>query len=164
MNATHNTVYIETSIPSFYHTLRTDPESIARMNWTRRWWQEYAAKSALVTSAAVIDELQQGTGGKNEERISLLDRASVLPITEEVIEIAQVYITKLVMPRDPQGDALHLALASYHKVDFLLTWNCRHLANANKFHHIRVVNFEIGLSCPVLATPLNFLSGGDNHE
>ena len=164
MNATHNTVYIETSIPSFYHTLRTDPESIARMHWTRRWWQEYAAKSALVTSAAVIDELQQGTGGKNEERISLLDRASVLPITEEVIEIAQVYITKLVMPRDPQGDALHLALASYHKVDFLLTWNCRHLANANKFHHIRVVNFEIGLSCPVLTTPLNFLSGGDDHE
>ena len=56
MDATHNTVYIETSIPSFYHTLRTDPESVARMHWTRQWWQEYAAESALVTSAAVIDE------------------------------------------------------------------------------------------------------------
>ena len=157
-------VYIETSIPSFYYTLRTDPESVARMHWTRQWWQEYADKNTLVTSAAVIEELQQGTGGKNDERMSLLGHATVLPISDEVIEIAQVYIDKQVMPRDPQGDALHLALASYHKADFLLTWNCRHLANANKFHHIRVVNFELGIGCPVLTTPLNFLSGGNNND
>ena len=164
MNATHNTVYIETSIPSFYYTLRTDPESVARMHWTRQWWEAYAAEATLVTSVAVIDELQEGTGGRNEERISLLDQAMVLPITDEVIDIAQVYVDKLVMPRDPKGDALHLALASYHKADFLLTWNCRHLANANKFHHIRVVNCELGLACPVLTTPLNFLSGGGADE
>ena len=164
MDATHNTVYIETSIPSFFHTLRTDPESVARMHWTRQWWEEYGDTCTLVTSAAVIEELQQGTGPKNDERISLLDQATLLPISNEVIEIAQVYIDKLVMPRDPQGDALHLAFASYHKADFLLTWNCRHLANANKFQHIRVINFEIGLSCPVLTTPLNFLSGGDDYE
>ena len=164
MDATHNTVYVETSIPSLCFTLRSDPESVARMHWTRQWWQEYADKSSLVTSAAVIEELQQRSGGKNEERISLLDQATVLPISNEVIEIAQVYIDKLVMPRDPRGDALHLAFASYHKADFLLTWNCRHLANANKFHHIRVVNFELGLACPVLTTPLNFLSGADNDE
>ena len=47
-------------------------------------------------------------------------------------------------------------LCSYHKADFLLTWNCKHLANARKFHHIRMVNFELGLATPVLATPLNF--------
>ena len=82
--------------------------------------------------------------------------AVVLPITEEVIRIAQVYIDRRVMPRDPEGDALHLALASYHKADFLLTWNCKHLANASKFHHIRMVNFELGLATPILATPLNF--------
>jgi len=68
------------------------------------------------------------------------------------------------MPRDPQRDALHLAFASYHKADFLLTWNCRHLANANKFHHIRMVNFELGLAGPVLTIPLNFLSGSDGDE
>ncbi len=49
------------------------------------------------------------------------------------------------MPNDPLGDALHLAIASYHKCDFLLTWNCRHLANANKFGHIRRVNVMLGL-------------------
>nr|VFJ91289.1 MAG: hypothetical protein BECKH772A_GA0070896_100307 [Candidatus Kentron sp. H]VFJ99188.1 MAG: hypothetical protein BECKH772C_GA0070978_1002925 [Candidatus Kentron sp. H]VFK00568.1 MAG: hypothetical protein BECKH772B_GA0070898_101953 [Candidatus Kentron sp. H] len=112
----------------------------------------------------MIEELRQGTAGKNEERIALLDRAMILPISDEVIEIARIYIDKRVMPRDPKGDALHLAFASYHKADFLLTWNCRHLANADKFQHIRVVNFELGLPCPVLTTPLNFLSGGDDDE
>jgi predicted nucleic acid-binding protein len=134
------------------------------MHWTRQWWQEYADSCTLVTSVAVIEELQQGTGGKNAERISLLDRAIVLPISDEVVDIAQVYIDKLVMPRDPKGDALHLAFASYHKADFLLTWNCTHLANANKFHHIRLVNFELGLANPVLTTPLNFPSSGDKDE
>nr|VFJ42666.1 MAG: PIN domain-containing protein [Candidatus Kentron sp. FW]VFJ56876.1 MAG: PIN domain-containing protein [Candidatus Kentron sp. FW] len=161
MNPKHNIVYIETSIPSFYHTLRTDPESVARMHWTRRWWREYVDKGSFITSVAVIEELRRGTAGKNEERISLLDQATVLPISDEVIEIARTYIDKLVMPRNPEGDALHLAFASYHKADFLLTWNCRHLANANKFHHIRVVNFQLGLACPVLTTPLNFPTDGD---
>jgi hypothetical protein len=63
------------------------------------------------------------------------------------------------MPRDPTGDALHLALASYHKCDFLLTWNCSHLANANKFMHIRRINTMIGLYVPILVTPLEMLGG-----
>jgi predicted nucleic acid-binding protein len=158
------TVYIETSIPSFYYTLRTDPESIARKHWTRRWWKEYSKKCTLTTSVAVIDELRQGIGKKTEERIALLDNMDILPITNEVIEIAQIYIDKLVMPKDPQSDALHLAIASFYKVDSLLTWNCKHLANANKFNHIRRVNFEIDLTTPILATPLNYLSGEDENE
>jgi len=66
------------------------------------------------------------------------------------------------MPTDPAGDALHLALASYHKCDFLVTWNCRHLANANKFGHIRRVNTMLGLFVPTLVTPLGLLGGGDD--
>ncbi len=62
------------------------------------------------------------------------------------------------MPRDPEGDALHLALASYHKCDFLLTWNCRHLANANKFDSIRLVNASLGLFTPDLVTPLELMT------
>lgn len=58
------------------------------------------------------------------------------------------------MPKDPKGDALHLALASYHRCQFLLTWNCAHLANANKQEHIRHVNALLGLHVPVLTTPL----------
>jgi len=157
---TLNTIYIETSIPSFYYTLRTDPESVARMHWTHQWWNENSQKFELMTSAAVIAELSKGTSEKTSARIALLDGMEILTITDEVIEIAHIYIDKFVMPKDPQGDALHLAIASYYKIDTLLTWNCRHLANANKFNHIRRVNYEIGLSTPILATPLNYLNGG----
>ncbi len=156
-----NTIYIETSIPSFYYTLRTDPESIARMHWTHQWWNENSQKFELMTSAAVIGELRKGTSEKTSARIALLDDIEILTITDEIIEIAHIYIEKFVMPKDPQGDALHLAIASYYKIDILLTWNCRHLANANKFNHIRRVNYEIGLSTPILATPLNYLNGGN---
>lgn len=131
------------------------------MHWTRQWWNEYSEKFTLMTSAAVIDELRKGTSEKTTERIALLDGKEILTITDEVIDIAQIYIDKFVMPKDIQGDALHLALASYNKVDSVLTWNCKHLANANKFNHIRRVNYEIGLSTPILATPLNYLSGED---
>ena len=67
------------------------------------------------------------------------------------------------MPRDPVGDALHLALASYHKCDFLLTWNCKNLANANKFGHIRRINGLLGLYTPNIVTPLELLED-ENHE
>ena len=157
-------VYIETTIPSFYYTLRTDPESIARMHWTRAWWNEFSNEFTLITSAAVIDELRRGTSHKTEKRISLLDKALIVPITDEVVHIAQIYVDKLAMPSDPAGDALHLAIASFHKMDALLTWNCKHLANANKVNHIRRVNYEIGLPTPVLATPLNYLSGENSDE
>ena len=56
------------------------------------------------------------------------------------------------------GDALHLALASYHECDFLLTWNCQHLANANKFQHIRLINGMLGIFTQNLVTPLELLA------
>ncbi len=155
-------VYIETTIPSFYHTLRTDPESIARMNWTREWWKRKAGAFELLSSDAVLAELARGTSEKTDERIALLKGIELLDITEEVEEVAAIYIDKLVMPNDPTGDALHLALASFYRVDVLLTWNCQHLANPNKMEHIRVVNYELGLPMPLLTTPLNYLSGGES--
>lgn len=62
------------------------------------------------------------------------------------------------MPSDPVGDAIHLALASYHSCHFLLTWNCVHLANANKFEHIRHINTVLGLYVPILTTPVELLN------
>ena len=155
-------VYIETTIPSFYHTLRTDAESIARMNWTREWWERCAGTFELLSSDAVIAELGRGASEKTLERIALLKDVELLEITEEVEEVAAIYIERLVMPDDPTGDALHLALASFYRVDVLLTWNCQHLANPNKMEHIRLVNYELGLPMPYLTTPLNYLSGGES--
>lgn len=155
-------VYIETTIPSFYYTLRTDTESVARMSWTRRWWSEFAQQFALVSSPAVVAELRRATGKTTSQRISLLKGAELLEITNHVEDIAKIYVDRLVMPGDPGGDALHLALASVHRVDVLLTWNCRHLANPNKMEHIRLVNYELGLPMPLLTTPLNYLSGDES--
>lgn len=153
--------YVETTIPSLYHEVRTTPDIVARRDWTRQWWSEAEHRYELVTSVAVLDELGGGLPERSAERLSLIRGLPILPIEPAILEIVQVYIGHKVMPADPGGDALHLALASYHKCDFLVTWNCRHLANANKFGHIRRVNTMLGLFVPILVTPLELLGGDD---
>jgi hypothetical protein len=86
----------------------------------------------------------------------------LIPLGNEVVEIVHAYVKHKLMPEDPTGDALHLALASFHVCDYLVTWNCRHLANANKFGHIRRVNTLLGLKTPDLVTPPELL--GDNEH
>lgn len=157
-------VYIETSIPSFYHDVRTEPEMVARRQWTHQWREQAADDYLLVTSVAVLDELSRGDFPRREKALALMGELPLLPIAEAVTEIVQTYIQHKVMPADPVGDAVHLALASYHKCDFLLTWNCRHLANANKFGHIRRVNALLGLYVPLLVTPLELLGGPNATE
>jgi predicted nucleic acid-binding protein len=156
-------VYIETTIPSFYHTLRTDAESVARMHWTRQWWAEYGSQFELFTCPAVILELQQGSTEKTAERLELISNLELLEINDAVERVVATYIERRVMPNDPGGDALHLAITSYYRLDVLLTWNCRHLANPNKMGHIRLVNRELGLPMPLLTTPLNYVGGDDTN-
>ncbi len=150
-------VYLETTIPSFNHETRTEPEIVVRRNWTQHWWDFKRESYDLFTSEAVIQELEAGDYPSKHDALSLLEDIPLLAITEAVAEIVETYIRHSVMPADPAGDALHLALASHYKCDFLLTWNCRHLANANKLQHIRRVNVMLGLFVPNLVTPLEFL-------
>ncbi len=96
--------------------------------------------------------------------LKLVSGLPLLPIEEEVSEIVQVYIQHKLMPKDPVGDALHLAMASYHKCDFLLTWNCANIANANKFGHIKRINTMLGLYIPTLLTPLELIGGMENDK
>lgn len=151
-------VYVETTIPSFYYEVRPEPEMLARRAWTRQWWDDYRHDFDVVTSEAVIDELESGDFPHKTDALALMDSLPLLAIDEAVADIVEAYITHRVMTADPAGDALHLELASYHRCDFLLTWNCRHLANANKFAHIRRVNGILGLFVPSLVTPLELLS------
>ena len=146
-------VYIETTIPSFYFEIRTQPDMVARRNWTVDWWNHCRTKFELVTSLPVIEELQDGSHPNKKQALELISRIPLLPIEDKIGRIIQTYVSQKLMPSNPKGDALHLALASYHNCHFLLTWNCSHLANANKFEHIRHVNSLLGLSVPVLATP-----------
>ncbi len=155
-------VYVETTIPSFYYEMRSTPDIVARREWTRSWWKGAPERYDLVTSPAVLDELVGGPPERSAERLALVRDLPLLRIEPAITEVVQVYIRYRVMPADPAGDALHLALASYHKCDFLVTWNCQHLANANKFGHIRRVNTMLGLFVPALVTPLELLGGA--HE
>jgi predicted nucleic acid-binding protein len=153
--------YVETTMPSFYHETRTAPDIISRKEWTRRWWTDAPLRYELVTSAPVLDELAAGIAEHSAQRLALVRALPILPLEPAIMEIVEIYIQNKVMPADPGGDAWHLALASYHKCDFLVTWNCRHLANANKFQHIRRINTMLGLFVPMLVTPLELLGGDD---
>jgi predicted nucleic acid-binding protein len=154
--------YVESTIPSFYYETCTAPQVVAMRDWTRQWWDDAASRYELVTSRAVLDELAEGLPQRSAERLNLLRELPVLPIEPAIAEIVRVYVRHKLMPADPAGDALHLALASYHKCDFLVTWNCTHLANANKFGHIRRLNAMLDLFVPALVTPLELL--GEIHE
>ena len=151
-------VYIETTIPSFYQEVRTEPEMIARRNWTREWWNNQREHYHLVTSIAVIEELERGDYSNKEKILNLVADIPLLSISTEIHDIVETYIKRKLMPADILGDALHLAIASFHGCDFLLTWNCKHLANANKFSHIRRLNALLGLYVPALITPVELLS------
>jgi predicted nucleic acid-binding protein len=156
-------VYIETTIPSFYFESRSEPSMVARREWTRAWWHAAEHKHDLVTSEAVIEELSRGDFPARDDCLRLIADLPLIPVEPAVVEIVRTYVVRGVMPRDPAGDALHLAMASHHRCDFLVTWNCSHLANANKFDHIRRVNGMLGVFVPALVTPLELLGEHDDE-
>lgn len=150
-------VYIETTIPSYYFEIRNDPESVTKKQWTKEWWDRYSRNYELVISAAVMDELERGEHPSKKETLELVQNLPLLEVNDEIETIVSEYVRHKLMPRDPGGDALHLALASHYHCHFLLTWNCRNLANANKFEHIRHVNTLLGLFVPTLTTPYELM-------
>ena len=152
-------IYIETTIPSFYYTLRTDEGSLAKQKTTRHWWNKYADQFILTTSTAVVAELRRGRSRVVQARLNLIQDVEIFEGSSEIDRITQCYIESLVMPQDPVGDAFHLAIASFHKVDALLTWNLAHLANPNKLDLITQINQKLGLPTPELVTPLDYLGG-----
>jgi predicted nucleic acid-binding protein len=151
-------IYVETTIPSFYSERRAGIDIEARRNWTREWWDKPRPEQRLVTSTVVFEELGRiPDAARREESIALVRRLEQLDYTAEVAEIAAVYLQHKLMPAEAIGDADHLALASFYNCDMLVTWNCKHLANANKLGHIRRVNALLGLRTPLLVTPLELL-------
>jgi len=136
---------------------------LARREWTRQWWDNHRNAYELVINQAIVEELNNGdySDSKRQNCITLLDNLTFLPIEEEIATIVKTHLQHKLMPNDTSGDALHLAIASYHKRDILLSWNGKNLANANKFNHIRYVNL-LSLYVPILTTPLELL--GETHD
>ena len=154
-------IYLETSFFSFLYDERPAPAIVARRGWTEEWWNLRSGNYDLITSQAVLVELAQGELHHRQRALDLALTVPSVPTTKESADIVAVYLEHRLMPRDPVADASHLALASIHKCDFLLTWNCQNLANANKFGHIRRVNALLGLHIPSLVTPLELMAADE---
>lgn len=150
-------VYVETTIPNLYYEARTAPESVEARHWTRAWWADAAERYEMVTSPVVIEELLNGTSDRVRLRMSLLEGVAALPMVPSITETVAVYLRHKLMPAHPSMDAYHLAIASHYRCDFLVSWNCRHLANPRKALHIRRINAMLGLHVPELATPKDLL-------
>jgi predicted nucleic acid-binding protein len=144
-------VYIETTIPSYYCDGRSElAADIAR---TREWWDNEREGYECFISAVVLEELASGHYPTQDDCLGLITELPLLDVNQEVVEVAEVYRLRGLMPRNPAADALHLALASCYRVDYLLTWNCRHLANANKARRLAELNERMNLGTPRLVTP-----------
>ena len=157
-------VYLDTSVPSYYYEERDDPLVRSRHLITVRWWETQRSFYNTCLSEAVLDELRQGDYPNKPKVLALVKDVEILPIEREVLDIVKVYINHKLMPQGIPGDAVHLAVASLRKADFLLTWNCKNLANANKRRHIHLINGDLGLSTPEIVTPdLLFLEEGIDH-
>lgn len=150
-------IYVDTTIPSAYHTNRTDVGAIERRADTRHWWHLAVQESELLISRAVLKELSRGRPEEVVLRLALVEDLEVLRSTAEIASTADTYIRHKLMPQDPEGDALHPALASHHGCDSLVTWNYHHLANPNILNSIRKLNEELGLFVPRICTPKDLL-------
>jgi len=148
--------YVETTIPSFYFERRRAPLMVARRKWTRAWWNVALERYDLQTGPPLRQELERGPLLRSEEWLSLVSPLPILAVTDEAIRAATEYRREKLMPAQGE-DAVHLAIASVHECDFLVTWDTRHLANGFKFKHIRMVNQRLGLFVPTIVTPLQML-------
>lgn len=152
--------YIETTIPSFYHSTRGSIQAVAWRAQTRTWWDRHRFRYDLYTSDAVFAELRNAPAGRAEPRLQMLAEAHVLAPSPDVERIAAYYISHRLMPGSAGLDALHMAFASFYGIDFLLTWNCRHIANANKAEHLAVLNRRLRISVPLMVTPYTLVPEG----
>lgn len=149
-------VYLDSSIPSYYFDERDSLKNFIEV--TKLWWSEMSGSYEIFISDAVFNELNYGNYPRKNEILKFISTIPVLPMSADVEQIAEFYISNYVMPKSLIGDAIHLAYSSFYDIQYLLTWNCNHLANANKRKHIQVINGRLGLFTPQIITPLELFN------
>lgn len=149
-------VYIETSFISACVTQRTDAGSMYRRKASLEWWEGERHKHHLFLSTEVITELSHPAFLQRKEAqevLNLTQNITELPVNDEVLGLANLFVKEKVMPAPIAGDAIHVAVATLRNMDYLLSWNVRHMANSNKLHHLRVICRRVGLMPPEIITP-----------
>ena len=151
-------VYLETTIPSLLTARPSRDVLIAgQQQATRDWWQERRHRYHLLVSGLVLLESRRGDASAARERDEVLAVCDVLEYTEAAQSLARDILATRLLPAKAAVDAAHIAVAAVHEVDFLLTWNCRHIANAAIVDKVRATIAAAGYTPPVICTPLELM-------
>ena len=157
------TVYLETTFISYLVTLPSrDLIVAAHQQVTNDWWENQRRKYECYISEIVIDESSSGDENEIQKRLKIIDELKLLELTKEVNELAKAILKSGVIPPKAVRDAAHIAVATVHEVDYLLTWNCTHIANAHILRRIEKVCILSGFQMPTICTPENLLENIEN--
>ena len=148
------TIYIETTIVS-YLTARPSDNLLAAacQKITIDWWNTQRDRFELYASEIVLEEAAKGDSQAAQRRLKELEGISLLSITDSAVALSEKFLDEGPLPQKALGDALHIAVAAVHAVDYLLTWNCRHIDNAETKPIIRSICVLEGYNCPEICTP-----------
>ncbi|MES2708449.1 MAG: type II toxin-antitoxin system VapC family toxin [Verrucomicrobiota bacterium] len=151
-------VYIETTIPSY---LTSWPSAqvvhAGHQIRTHQWWTNHREEYELYTSLVTHQEAAAGDSDAARRRVGALEGIPLLPITPECEIIAEAILDSELLPAKADRDALHIAVATFHRMNFLLTWNIRHIANAHVREDLRVLISSLGYTLPTICTPEELL-------
>jgi len=157
-------VYIETSIVSYLVARPSrDLVAAAHQQITVQWWDQRRADFALICSQLVIDEAARGDVHAAARRLEILAGIPMVVIDESAQDLAAKLLQHGALPSKAAADALHIAIATLADADFLLTWNCTHIANAEKLPLISQAVTGAGLRLPVICTPESLLGADHGH-
>ena len=147
-------VYIETTIVSYLASKPSrDIQVAAHQQATRDWWEEPRRQFECFISQVVLDEIKEGDAGAVEKRMAVVADLPVLEAPEAAERLAGEILRSGAIPANAVRDAAHIAVAAVHSIDYLLTWNCRHLANAQIMRRVAAVCRAGGLVMPLICTP-----------
>jgi len=147
-------VYIETSIPS-YLCARISKNLLVAANQeiTHEWWERCKDKFDLVISEIVVREVSAGHPEVAKRRLSKIEKYPKIAITDEVGDLAQILINEVPIPKKSELDAFHIAVTAINGIEYLLTWNCKHIANAVLRPKINKICRKFGCEPPIICTP-----------
>ncbi|MGH9947489.1 MAG: type II toxin-antitoxin system VapC family toxin [Pyrinomonadaceae bacterium] len=154
------TVYIETTVVSYLTAwLSRDLIRAAHQQITQEWWHNRREDFEIFVSEFVINEASAGDAEAAGKRLAALENVALLDVTLAVENLAKMLIADKALPPRAATDALHIAVAAVHGIDYLLSWNCKHIANAEMQDTIEKVCRESGCKCPKICTPEELLGG-----
>ncbi len=153
-------VYLETSVISYLvGRLSTNARVAANQETTREWWQTRREKFDLYVSAVVQGEAQRGDPNIASERMAIVRALRLVQVTPEALDLASALIAGAGVPKKANEDALHIAVAATNGIEYLLTWNCTHIANAVTIPRVNSICRGCGFEPPLIYTPLELMEG-----